>query len=89
MKGEATRNTSSFYMRCLHAIYNRVMEESFVKDGCNPFHRVYTGIDKTQKQALPMTLIQKIKDFDLTDKPQMAYARSLFLLSFYSGACPS
>lgn len=83
MKGKVTRNTSSFYMRCLHAIYNRAMEEGLVKEGGNPFHRVYTGVDKTQKRALPMPLIQKIKDCDLTDKPKMAYARDLFLLSFY------
>lgn len=83
MKGKVKRNTSSFYMRCLHAMYNRAMEEGLIKEGSNPFHRVYTGIDKTQKRALPMSLIQKIKDCDLSDKPRMAYARDLFLLSFY------
>lgn len=83
MKGKVARNTSSFYMRCLHAIYNRAMEEGLVKDGGNPFHRVYTGVDKTQKRALPIDIIQKIKDYDLSDKPSMAYARDLFMLSFY------
>ncbi len=83
MRRKVTRNTSSFYMRCLHAIYNRAMEEGLVKDGGNPFHRVYTGVDKTQKRALPMDIIKKIKDYDLSAKPRMAYARDLFMLSFY------
>lgn len=83
MKGNVTRNISSFYMRCLHAIYNRAVEESVADDGRNPFHHVYTGVDKTQKQALPMALIQKIKDCNLDGKPKMAYARDIFMLSFY------
>lgn len=83
MKGRVVRNTSSFYMRCLHAIYNRAMEDNLATEVCNPFQHVYTGVDKTQKRALPMALIQKIKDCDLNDKPKMAYARDLFMLSFY------
>lgn len=83
MRGKVTRNTSSFYMRCLHAVYNRAIEDGLVMEGCLPFHRVYTGVDKTQKRALPLTLIQKIKDCNLSGKPKMAYARDLFMLSFY------
>lgn len=83
MRETVTRNTSSFYMRCLHAIYNRAVADGLASEGRNPFRHVYTGVDKTQKRALPLSLIQKIKDCDLSDKPKMAYARDLFLLSFY------
>lgn len=83
MRRKVTRNTSSFYMRCLHAIYNRAVDDGFVMGGRLPFNHVYTGVDKTQKRALPLARIQEIKDCNLSDKPQMAYARDLFLLSFY------
>lgn len=83
MKGNVVRNTSSFYMRCLHAIYNRAADEGLTVPGLNPFLHVYTGVDKTQKRALRPSLVKKIKDCDLSRAPQMAFARDIFMLSFY------
>lgn len=48
-----------------------------------PFRRVYTGVDKTVKRALPIRAIKKIKTLDLTMIPRLDYARDMFLLSFY------
>ncbi len=83
MRATVTRNTSSFYMRCLHAAYNRAVADSLADGVRDPFRHVYTGVDKTVKRALPLSLIRKIKDCDLAGKPKMAFARDLFLLSFY------
>ena len=48
----------------------------------NPFKRVFTGIEKTVKRALPMKIIKKIRSLDLSLYPQLDFARDMFLLSF-------
>ncbi|MCM1139358.1 MAG: site-specific integrase [Muribaculum sp.] len=75
-------NTISFYTRILRAAYNRAVEEEIIENR-NPFRRVYTGIDKTVKRALPLQLIKKIKALDLSLDPSVDYARDMFLMSFY------
>ena len=51
-----TQNTSSFYIRILRAAYNRASEEEgFERE--NPFCRVYTGVDKTVKRAIPLNAV--------------------------------
>ena len=74
-------NTSSFYMRILRAVYNRAVEEEMVENR-NPFRRVYTGIDKTVKRALPLKMIRKIMNMDLSLLPYLDFARDMFVLSF-------
>lgn len=77
------RNTSSFYLRNLRTIYNHALEEGLVPPS-SPFRHVYTGIDKTVKRALPLETIKLLKDLDLRSNPRMAFARDLFLFSFYT-----
>ena len=75
-------NTVSFYMRILRAVYNRAVEQDMTVDR-KPFRRVYTGVDKTVKRALPLKTIRKIKTMDLTHCPKADFARDMFMLSFY------
>jgi len=75
-------NTISFYTRILRAVYNRAVEEE-ITENKHPFKRVYTGIDKTIKRALPLPIIKKIKALDLSLTPAIEYARDMFLMSFY------
>lgn len=79
---DVTPNTISFYTRILRAVYNRAVEDGMV-DNCNPFKRVYTGVDKTIKRALPLSMIKRIKRLDLSKSPTLEFARDMFLLSFY------
>jgi integrase len=74
-------NTISFYTRILRAVYNRAVEEDIIENR-NPFHHVYTGVDKTVKRALPLAIIKKIKALDLSLTPSLDYARDMFMMSF-------
>lgn len=75
-------NSISFHMRILRAVYNRAIEKGITEDK-HPFSHVYTGVDKTTKRALDIKTLRKIKEADLKMYPNAAYARDMFLLSFY------
>lgn len=76
-------NTCSFYMRILRAVYNRAVEKGLA-DQKNPFRLVYTGIGKTAKRAVSTATLRAIKEADLSARPAIAYARDLFMFSFYT-----
>lgn len=78
-----SRNSSSFYMRILRAIYNRAVDKELTTQRY-PFRHVYTGIDKTIRRAISITAIKNIKKLDLTAKPALEFARDMFLFSFYT-----
>lgn len=75
-------NTVSFYTRILRAVYNRAVEDNIIENR-TPFRHVYTGVDKTVKRALPIAMLKKIKNLDLSYSLHLDFARDMFLLSFY------
>lgn len=75
-------NTVSFYMRILRAIYNRAVDAGIIINR-SPFKNVYTGVDKTVKRALPLEVIRRIRQLDLSESRSLRYARDMFMLSFY------
>ncbi len=75
-------NSISFYTRILRAVYNRAVEAEIIDDR-KPFRKVYTGIAKTIKRALPLSIIKKIKDLELPLTSSLNLARDMFLMSFY------
>lgn len=75
-------NTISFYTRILRAVYHRAVENN-ITDNRNPFRHVYTGVGKTVKRAIPLSLIKKIKALDVSLSLPLDYARDMFLMSFY------
>ncbi len=76
-----TSNTISFYNRILRAVYNRALENDLIANR-NPFRHVYTGIDNTVKRALPLGIVKKIRNLDLSFSKSLDYARDMFMMSF-------
>ena len=76
-------NTISFYMRRLRAIYNRAVEEGLTEQN-NLFKKVYTSSEKTVKRAIPLKSIKRLKSLDLSYSTAKAFARDMFLFSFYT-----
>ena len=75
------KNTISFYMRILRAIYNKAVKECIAKQNF-PFKNVYTGIDNTRKRALDENVIKKIMMLDLKGSPNLALSRDIFIFSY-------
>ncbi len=76
-------NTVSFYMRILRAVYNRAVTEGLTAD-THPFGHVYTGVAKTAKRGISTDDIAKILHLDLSASPSRAFARDIFMFSFYT-----
>lgn len=76
------RNTTSFYMRALRAVYHKACDEGLTWDK-HPFSRVYTGIDKTVKRAVGIEELRRIQTLDLSAHPSLELSRDLFLFSFF------
>lgn len=74
------RNTTSFYMRNLRAMYNRAVDDGLCVDK-NPFKRVYKGVDDTRKRAISIDYIKAIKRLTGLTKSE-DFARDIFLFSF-------
>lgn len=74
------RNSSSFYLRCLRAIYNRGVRRGLVEDAA-PFGEVYTGVEKTAKRALTAGELRRMQQVE-ADSPAKERARDFFMLSY-------
>lgn len=74
-------NSTSFYMRILRAAYNRAVEQELTIDR-RPFRTVFTGTERTVKRAISIRDIRRIKDLDLSDRPNLEFARDIFLFLF-------
>lgn len=77
-----TLNTISFYMRIMRTAYNNAVEYNLTSD-MHPFRKVYTGIAKTTKRSVTLEVMKEIRHF-ATDDPNIAFARDMFLFSFYT-----
>lgn len=76
-------NTISFYMHRLRAVYNHAVEQGLIEQRF-PFRKVKTSIERTTKRAIPIKYIRKLKSLDLRNYPSLAFARDMFLFSFYT-----
>lgn len=74
-------NSISFYMRILRAVYRRAVEQELTNDR-KPFRTVFTGTEKTPKRAVSIADIKRIRHLDLSLKPNLEFARDIFLFLF-------
>lgn len=75
------RNSVSFYMRILRAVYNKAVRRHIVEQ-TNPFQNVYTGIDKTRKRAVDEKLIAELYKLNLPSGSQEELTRDIFVFSY-------
>lgn len=78
---KVTRNSSSFYLRNLRALYNRAVKYGIVQQ-CFPFRDSYTGVDRTRKRAVNERMIARLLRLDLSFSRSLALARDLFVFSY-------
>ena len=76
-----SRNSVSFYMRVLRAVYNKAVRQRLTKQN-NPFENVYTGIDKTRKRSVGEFVISKLYKMKLPHDSSLELARDVFIFSF-------
>ena len=82
-----TRNTMSFYMRELRAVFNRAARKyGLVVE--NPFADVYTGNDRTAKRNVNRTVVQRLINLDLSGSKGLEFAKDMFLFSFLTRGMP-
>lgn len=75
------RNSLSFYMRILRAVYNRAVEARITVQTF-PFRNVYTGVDRTRKRAVREEVILRLRQLPLRPGSSLALARDLFIFSY-------
>ena len=75
------RNSVSFYMRVLRAIYNKAVRQKLIEQQY-PFTEVYTGIDRTRKRAVPESTIAQLHRLDLEAGSPLALSRDMFIFSY-------
>lgn len=69
-----SKNTSSAYLRSLHAIYVRMAGNAATKE--EPFAGTYRGVAKTRKRALMEEDMRQIAAFDIAQALQQQYLKA-------------
>ena len=80
-------NTISCYMRSLRTLYNRGVALQMTTD-TQPFRMVFTGKEHTRKRSAQEEDILRLSNLHLENKPSLAFARDIFLFSFYAMGMP-
>jgi integrase len=75
------RNSISFYMRILKAVYNKAVRQRLVRQTF-PFSDVYTGVDATHKRAIDESFLSRLNSMQLPSGTALALARDIFVFSY-------
>lgn len=76
------RNTIAFYLRTLRAIYRKAVDEK-LSAHADIFRHVHTTYVQTVKRAITEKELRLISRINLKDEPTLAFARDMFMFSFY------
>ena len=83
IKRGLVRNSVSFYMWVLRAIYNKAVRQKLIEQQ-NPFTEVYTGIDRTRKRAVSESIIAQLHRLELEVGTPLALCRDMFIFSYFT-----
>lgn len=81
IKRGLVRNSVSFYMRVLRAVYNKAVRQKLIEQQ-HPFTEVYTGIDRTRKRAVSESIIAQLHRLELEAGSPLALCRDMFIFSY-------
>ena len=81
VKRGLVRNSVSFYMRVLRAIYNKAVRQKLIEQQ-HPFTEVYTGIDRTRKRAVSESIIAQLHRLELEVGTPLSLCRDMFIFSY-------
>lgn len=82
------QNTIRFYLRTLNTLLGRAVSEGLLDNGRKLFGRVRLSYVKTTKRAISETDIRNIQKLPLAGGSTAAFARDIFMFSFYMRGMP-
>ena len=82
------QNSIRFYLRTLSTLLYRAADEGLVSEVGGLFSRVRLSFVKTAKRAITENHIRAIQKLRLPDGSPLAFARDLFMFSFYMRGMP-
>lgn len=78
------QNSIRFYLRTLHTLLYKAIDEGLLSDGNKLFSRVHLAYVPTAKRAISAGDVRTIQQLELESGSIMAFARDLFMFSFYT-----
>ena len=78
------QNTIRFYLRTLHTLLYKAIDEGLLSDDNKLFSRVRLAYVPTNKRAISAGDIRAIQQLELPPDGIQAFARDLFMFSFYT-----
>lgn len=83
LKRGMVRNSVSFHMRILRAVFNKGVRLGYANKTF-PFEYTYTGIDKTTQRYVSDKVIKLLAKLDLGGEPLLDMTRDIFLFGLYA-----
>ena len=78
------QNTIRFYLRTLHTLLYKAIDKGLLNGDNKLFSRVRLAYVPTNKRAISAEDVRVIQRLDLTPNSILAFARDLFMFSFYT-----
>ena len=77
-------NTISLYMRHAGSAYNYALDEELIEENRRPFHKVFTGVEKTRKRAVKEDTVKQLISMRFEQEKPLELARDMFLFSIFT-----
>ncbi len=81
-------NSIRFYLRTLNTLLYKAVDEGLLQENKSLFCRVRLSYVKTTKRAISETHIRSIQKMQLPQGTTLAFARDIFMFSFYMRGMP-